>query len=378
VVGTKTESLDTLLDDLAASAGGATTTAGTDAAPSVAVVRLDSAEPSQAGRVGAGPGRPELAVLPGLPDDRALAALRNALWPVRHVAALYRVGADGSVRRTTLGGSERLAGRAQGPATVLYVVHRDDALGPQATRTKFDANAPGWNGVPGAPGYGHYRWMRRLVAQVAAPRAGSTVLDAGCGTGWVGIEAARMGGRVSAFDPSPAMVELALQNARALGLELDARVGFAERPPFDNRFETVLNSGVISFAPDPVAYLAGLDGLVAPGGQLVIGDIHPPGWGFRRRRRTHPLLPTRELNGLDRERAEQLLQARGYRIEARRYYQLTYPVPQLMALCERRGLAAGCGLLLLLNRACSALDAATGSLAGGCFDSWILRARKPA
>jgi 2-polyprenyl-3-methyl-5-hydroxy-6-metoxy-1,4-benzoquinol methylase len=366
-----------ILDDLAASAGGATSTSGTAAARDVPLVRLASADAAQAGRIGAEPGRPVLALIPGEPADEALAALRNALWPARHVAALYRVAADGSLRRTTLGGSETLPGRAEGPATVLYVVHREDALGQSATRTKFDANAPGWNGNPGAPGYGHFRWMRRLVAQVARPRPGQAVLDAGCGTGWVGIEAARMGARVSALDASTAMVELARQNARGLGLELDARVGFVEQPPFDDRFECVLNSGVISFAPDPTAYLRGLDGLVAPGGLLVIGDIHPAGWGFLRRRRTHPLLPTRELNGLDRARAEVMLRAAGYKIEARRYYQLSYPVPQLMALCERRGLAAGCALLLLLNRAAGALDAATGSTAGACFDSWILRARKP-
>jgi 2-polyprenyl-3-methyl-5-hydroxy-6-metoxy-1,4-benzoquinol methylase len=375
VVGTP---LAPILDDLAASAGGATTTSGTADVPEVPVVQLASAAATEAGRIGAEPGLPVLAVIAGHPGDQELAALRNTLWPTRHLAALYRVDTDGTVRRTTLGGREALAGRADGPATVLYVVHRDDALGRQATRTKFDANAPGWNGNPGAPGYGHYRWMRRLVAQVARPGTGSRVLDAGCGTGWVGIEAARVGASVSAFDPSPAMVELARQNAASLGLDLDARVGFVEQPPFERPFEIVLNSGVISFAPDPLAYLHGLDGLVAPGGLLVIGDIHPAGHGFRRRRRTHPLLPTRELNGLERASAERMLTAMGYRIEARRYYQLSYPVPQLMALCERRGLAAGCALLLALNRAASALDAAFGSVAGGCFDSWILRARKPA
>jgi 2-polyprenyl-3-methyl-5-hydroxy-6-metoxy-1,4-benzoquinol methylase len=367
-----------ILQDLAASAGGATATTGTSGVLEIPLVTLDSAAAVQAGRIGAEPGRPVLARLSGHPADEALAALRNALWPTRHVAALYRVAADGTLCRTTLGGSKPLAGRGEGPATVLYVVHRDDALGQAATRTKFDANAPGWNGNPGAPGYGHYRWMRRLVAQVARPGLGSQVLDAGCGTGWVGIEAARMGASVSALDASPAMVELARQNAQSLGLELDARVGFVEQPPFERRFDTVLNSGVISFAPDPTAYLRGLDGLVAPGGLLVIGDIHPDGRGFRRRRRTHALLPTRELNGLPRERAEEALAALGYRIEARRFYQLSYPVPQLMALCERRGSAAGCALLLALNRAASALDAAVGSVAGGAFDSWILRARKPA
>jgi hypothetical protein len=47
----------------------------------------------------------------------------------------------------------------------------------------------------------------------------------------------------------------------------------------------------------------------------------------------------------------ELLVARGYRLEAARYYQLTRPVPQLMALSERSAGGLGCGALLLLNRA---------------------------
>jgi 2-polyprenyl-3-methyl-5-hydroxy-6-metoxy-1,4-benzoquinol methylase len=342
------------------------------------IVRLDSASAEQAGRIAPPAGRPALAVIAGAPEDTALAALRDALWPAAHVAALYRVAADGVVRRTTLAGSETLAGRAGGaPFTALVALRRGDALGQEATRAKFDANAAGWNGNPGSPTYGHYRWMRRLIALVARPLQGLRALDAGCGAGWVGLEAARLGASISAFDGSPAMIEITRGNAAQLGLPIDARVGFVEQAPFDSPFDVVLNSGVISFAPDPAVYLAALDRLVAPGGLLVIGDMNPLSRGFTNRRRTRPLLPTRELNGLRRERVAEMLVARGYRIEARRYYQLTYPVPQLMALSERRGGGLGCGALLLLNRAASALDAALGARAAGSFDSWILRARKP-
>jgi len=265
---------------------------------------------------------------------------------------------------------------AGGPLVALHLRPRIEALSQPVTRAKFDANAAAWNGEPGAPGYGHYRWMRRLLAEVALPPRGARALDAGCGTGWVGLEAARLGAKVSAFDPSPAMVELARRNAKDLGLELDARVGFVEGAPFSEPFDIVLNSGVISFAPDPDVFLARLDALVAPGGLLVIGDINPAGRGFRRRRRTHVLLPVRELNGLRRPAVEKLLVARGYRIEARRFYQLSFPVPELMALAEKRRSGLACGLLLGCNRASSALDAALGSPFAGSFDSWILRARK--
>jgi 2-polyprenyl-3-methyl-5-hydroxy-6-metoxy-1,4-benzoquinol methylase len=320
---------------------------------------------------------PVLARIPGEPTDAALAAMRDAVWPLGHLSAVYRVSAEGAVTCRTSGEKQPLAERvAGGPLTALHVRPRAEALSQPVTRAKFDTNAALWNGDPGSPGYGHYRWMRRLLAEVARPPKGTRTLDAGCGTGWVGLEAARLGAKVSAFDPSPAMVELARRNAQDIGVELDARVGFVEGAPFDQPFEIVLNSGVISSAPDPEVFLARLDALVAPGGLLVIGDINPRGRGFRRRRRTHLLLPVRELNGLLRPTIEKLLVARGYRIEARRFYQLSFPVPELMALAEQRRSSLLCGLMLAANRMAVGVDAALGSPFSGSFDSWILRARK--
>ncbi len=327
-------------------------------------------------------GRPLLVRLPGRPPDERLAAVRNALWPALHLLAIYRVRPDGRATRRTGEGKTVLAegrpGATDGTScTLLLLRRREDATGRQTTRAKFDANAAGWNGDPGSPSYGHYRWMRRLLALVARPRRGERALDAGSGTGWVGIEAALLGAQVSAFDPSPAMIELARANAASVGVPLDARVGFVEAAPFEQPFDLVLNSGVISFAPDAAAFIEGIDRLVARGGRLVIGDLNPASRGFRRRRERLPLLPVRELGGLRRRQVEQLLVARGYRIAARRYYQLSWPVPQLMALSERRAGGFGCGLLLALNRLASALDALIGARCERGFDSWILVARKP-
>lgn len=330
----------------------------------------------------------ELLGIVGCPTLEELAALRDAIWPDCHVAAIYRIDAGGKVaslarrREHELDGTWSAEGRTAAglslteAATILYARPRLDAMGQSSTRQKFDLNAAGWNGTPGSPTYPHYRWMRRLLADVARPCAGLSTLDAGSGTGWVGLEAARMGAKVSAFDPSPAMVELAKANAEQIGVPLDARVGFVEDVPFDQQFELVLNSGVISFAPDADVYLDRLDGLVADGGLLVIGDLNPRARGFARRRARDPMLPARELNGLRRIDVEERLAARGYTIEGRWYYQLTFPVPELMALSETRGAHLPCKLMLGLNRAATAVDHAFGSVAETLFDSWILRARK--
>jgi len=354
------------------------------AATAVEVLQLPAPDAGAAPAIAAAAARaPALVVFPGLPDRPTLARLRDACWPGAHFGAIWRVAADGRIKRMTSAGDGELDTRADSagglaPFTVVLARSRQDTFGQQTTRAKFDANATGWNGNPGSPTYGHYRWMRRLLAEVAQPRRGQRTLDAGSGTGWVGIEAARLGASVAAFDPSPAMIELAKGNAAQTGVPLDARVGFVENAPFDKPFELVLNSGVISFAPDPDVYLTRLDRLVEPGGTLVIGDINPLARGFLRRRRVQPLLPARELNGLTRPAVEALLVQRGYVIQARRFYQLTFPVPQLMALSEKKGLALPCAALLALNKLATATDAALFSRLSGSFDSWILRARKPA
>lgn len=342
------------------------------------------ADPSALTGAMLGAERTRLLVLLGEVPDLELARLRDRLWPHAHVTAVYRVAADGAVKRQALAKNLALDGRVTGDTarTLLYVRSRADALGRSTTVAKFDANAAGWNGVPGSPTYGHFRWMRRLLALVAKPAlagkpAGSVrTLDAGCGAGWVGIEAAALGASASAFDPSPEMVRIASDNAAAEGVELDARVGFVEDVPFDEPFELVLNSGVISFAPDADDYLESLDALVAPGGMLVIGDLNPLARGFRRRRR-RPLLPARELNGIARNEVEARLARRGYVCDGRWFYQLSFPIPEMMTLSEQRWNGLGCGLALLANKAATQLDHALGSSMAGQFDSWILRLRKP-
>ena len=53
--------------------------------------------------------------------------------------------------------------------------------------------------------------MRHLIAKWVAPTAGARILDAGCGTGLLAVDLARMGARVTAIDLSPTLVELAEQ-----------------------------------------------------------------------------------------------------------------------------------------------------------------------
>jgi magnesium-protoporphyrin O-methyltransferase len=90
---------------------------------------------------------------------------------------------------------------------------------------------------------------------------GSTILDAGCGTGALAVEAARRGAHVTAIDLSPTLVRLAAERSAGLRLRgsIDFRVGDmlgAEGEMFDH---VVAMDSVIHYnLPDAVRTVAAL------------------------------------------------------------------------------------------------------------------------
>ncbi len=308
---------------------------------------------------------------------------RNALWPWLHAGAIVRAAPGAAPTIEVLQGLRPVSGTgAPGmldePATLFCLRRREHVLSPRATQEKFDANASGWNGDPGSPGYPHYRWMRRFVALYPESKPRRRILDFGCGAGWVGIEAALRapGAHLAFFDPSAAMVAQAEQNARSAGLnDCVGRTGFGEDPPFpgpdEAPYDLVLSSGVVSFSPDFERWYDGLARAVAPGGTLVVGDIHGDARGFVRRRGAKPLLPVRELNARVPSEVRTALEARGLRFVRGSGYQLTWPIPQAMHFSEERlgGLIAA--PLLAANRIAAGIEKRRGTLSDR-FDSWVL------
>lgn len=332
-----------------------------------------------------------LLYVPGPVTDRDLAGWRNALWPLVHLAAVYQgvagEGANGAAGRTLrrmIGRNGTVEGPSLGAAAVLAGRRRLHAMSPAATVEKFDANAAGWDGRPGSASYRHFRWMRRLVGRFVPAAPGARVLDFGSGAGWVGIEAALAAPDVAlrAFDPSPGSVQITERNARAAGIrDFEARVGFGEDPPYpgpgEEPFDLTISSGVASFAPELEPWLDGLARTVRPGGDLVVGDIHPHSRGFRRRRSERPLLPVRELNAHSREAVRAGLEKRGFRHVRFGAYQLTWPVPELMHFDETRLRGILSRPLLLANKAASRVDRAFGSPLQDHFDSWVMHLTRP-
>lgn len=111
-----------------------------------------------------------------------------------------------------------------------------------------------------------------LVAGLGLP-AGSAVLEAGCGSGFVTIELARRGLQVTAVDAAPEMLELASALVVEKGLQgavqlRQADVHALEFP--DRSFQLVVALGLIPWLHSPGNALAELSRVLLPGGLLVV------------------------------------------------------------------------------------------------------------
>lgn len=134
----------------------------------------------------------------------------------------------------------------------------------------------------------------------------------------------------------------------------------------------MISSGVISFAPDPEAWLEGLIPTVKVGGTLVIGDIQQTSRGMRRRRREKALLPAREMNAQTAAEVRRRLEARGFEYTGGAGYQLTRPFPEAMHVNEAKLKGLLTYPLLWSNRIAATTNRSFGFPNEKQFDSWVM------
>ncbi len=120
------------------------------------------------------------------------------------------------------------------------------------------------------------RLLRRVVA-LAGVAPGDSVLDLGTGTGMLAIPFARLGLRVTALDPEPAMLAAAQAAAQASGVAVDFRAGGSDDlTPGMGPFRLVAMGRSFHWM-DRAATLEMLDRIVTPeGGVALFHDAHPP------------------------------------------------------------------------------------------------------
>lgn len=117
--------------------------------------------------------------------------------------------------------------------------------------------------------------MLRLTGEVSGRR----ILDAGCGSGPLSAALRARGARVTGFDVSAAMVDLARQR---LGDDADLHVMDLAGPLSfpDAAFDDVVASLVLHYLEDWNGALAELRRVLKPGGRLILSVNHPAAYAI--------------------------------------------------------------------------------------------------
>ena len=115
------------------------------------------------------------------------------------------------------------------------------------------------------------------LVKFAEVKPGETVLDVGTGTGVVAITAARAGASVTGLDLTPALLDVARENARVARLATTQWFeGDAESLPFpDGQFDVVVSQFGHMFAPRPDVAVAEMRRVLKPGGRIAFATWPP-------------------------------------------------------------------------------------------------------
>lgn len=156
--------------------------------------------------------------------------------------------------------------------------------GPQTRGIRVDSRVRSVDFFENAISFGHLEPILRTTLDAAGLRPGHRLVDIGCGTGRLAIEAARAfpdGEAVQALgiDATPGMIDLARERAREQRSTARFQVGVAEALPLpDDWADAVTSSYFFHHLPPEVKpqALREMWRVLKPGGRLVITDYGRP------------------------------------------------------------------------------------------------------
>jgi ubiquinone/menaquinone biosynthesis C-methylase UbiE len=121
--------------------------------------------------------------------------------------------------------------------------------------------------------------VHRTIVEELNPAPGERWLDVATGSGRVAELAATAGATVVGVDLAPGLIEVAKRRAGERGLNIDYRVGDAERLDGldDASFDVVSSTFGVMFAPDQEAAAAQLARVTRPGGRIGLTNWTPDG-----------------------------------------------------------------------------------------------------
>jgi ubiquinone/menaquinone biosynthesis C-methylase UbiE len=103
---------------------------------------------------------------------------------------------------------------------------------------------------------------------------GSSVLEVAPGPGYLSVELAKFGLRVTGLDISHSFVKMARENAAAAGVTVDFQQGNASAMPFaDASFDFVICRAAFKNFSEPVKAINEMVRVLKPGGRALIHDL---------------------------------------------------------------------------------------------------------
>jgi 2-polyprenyl-3-methyl-5-hydroxy-6-metoxy-1,4-benzoquinol methylase len=154
------------------------------------------------------------------------------------------------------------------------------------------------------------------VLQLLDLHAGSSLVELGCGSGWMTRLAARHGVQAEGYDISPQMIEIARQEAEREGLDVTFEAGDYEQLDLGRRFDACLLYDALHHSERPELVLAAANHALKPGGRLLLAE---PNWTHRfGGRKASDAYGTTEL-GYSSRRLKRLLRDTGF-TDVRRFH----------------------------------------------------------
>jgi len=130
--------------------------------------------------------------------------------------------------------------------------------------------------------FGREDKLRKMTVELVQIKPGENVLEIGCATGSLTLEAKRQAGnsgKVAAIDIIPGMIEVSKEKAQKANLDIDFQLGSIDNIPFpDGQFDVVLCSFMIFHMSEKVRNkgINEIYRVLKPNGKLLILDIALP------------------------------------------------------------------------------------------------------
>jgi 2-polyprenyl-3-methyl-5-hydroxy-6-metoxy-1,4-benzoquinol methylase len=116
------------------------------------------------------------------------------------------------------------------------------------------------------------------VLQLLDLHSGTSLVELGCGSGWMTRFAARQGVHAEGYDISPEMIEIAREQAAAENLDVRFEPADMETLDLGRRFDACLLYDTLHHSPRADLVLASAHRALKPGGRLLLAE---PNWKQR-------------------------------------------------------------------------------------------------